>query len=78
MKPNDSKTRDEGHIVFDFTGLGHVDVEDLAMILTARLRSAPGESVWVRSLPDRTAEILKYLRLDHFFLRYPEDDGRPH
>jgi anti-anti-sigma regulatory factor len=78
MKAKDRKSQEDGHVVFDFTGLDHVDVEDLAMILTARLHSAPGDSVWVRSLPERTAEILRYLRLDHFFLRYPEDEGQPH
>jgi hypothetical protein len=78
MKANEKKAQEDSHVVFDFDGLQQVEVEDLAMILTARMHSPPGESVWVRSVPARTAEILKYLRLDHFFLRYPEDDGQPH
>lgn len=64
--------RGTGHIVFDFTGLDQPDVCDLSLILTARLQSAPGESVWVRSLPWQTARILKLLRLDHLFRAYPK------
>ena len=66
----------ETHVVFDFTGLHRPNVADLSLILTARLQSAPGDSVWVRSLPWQTARILEILRLDHWFRRYPEgDDG---
>jgi anti-anti-sigma regulatory factor len=59
------------HVVFDFTGLDQPDVCDLSLILTARLQSAPTDSVWVRSLPWQTARILKILRLDHLFRQYP-------
>ena len=65
----------ERHVVFDFTGLEQANIGDLSLILTARLQSAPTESVWVRSLPWRTAQILKFLRLDHLFRHYPEGDG---
>lgn len=61
----------QGHIVFDFTGLEQPDVCDLSLILTARLQSAPTDSVWVRSLPWQTARILRILRLDHLFRSYP-------
>ncbi len=60
-----------GHVVFDFTGLEQPDVCDLSLILTARLQSAPTDSVWVRSLPWQTARILRVLRLDHLFRQYP-------
>lgn len=70
-----AETPDEGHVVFDFTGLEQANVGDLSLILTARLQSAPTESVWVRSLPWRTAQVLKFLRLDHLFRHYPETDG---
>lgn len=63
------------HVVFDFTGLDRPNVADLSLILTARLQSAPGDSVWVRSLPWQTARILEVLRLDHLFRHYPEGDG---
>ncbi len=70
------ETVDEGHLVFDFTGLQQATVGDLALILTARFATAPTEKVWVRSIPWRTAEVLRILRLDHLFLTYPEDDGQ--
>ena len=66
----------EGHVVFDFTGLDRANVGDLSLILTARLQSDPTESVWVRSLPWHTAQVLKYLKLDHLFRHYPEGDGQ--
>lgn len=59
------------HVVFDFTGLEQPDVCDLSLILTARLQSAPTDSVWVRSLPWQTARVLRMLRLDHLFRHYP-------
>lgn len=59
------------HVVFDFTGLEQPDVCDLSMILTARLQSAPTDSVWVRSLPWQTARILRLMKLDHLFRHYP-------
>lgn len=62
----------EGHVVFDFTGLERPDVCDLALILTARLHTPPGESVWVRALPWHTARVLQALRLDHLFRPYPD------
>lgn len=71
------ETSDEGHVVFDFTGLDQANVGDLALILTARLVTDPSDKVWVRSIPWRTAEVLRILKLDHLFLTYPEDDGRP-
>ena len=61
----------EGHLVFDFTGLHRPDVQDLALILTARLRARPGDSVWVRSLPRHTAHVLAALGLAHLFRAYP-------
>lgn len=66
-----------GHVVFDFTGLEQPDVCDLSLILTARLQSAPTDSVWVRSLPWQTARILRVLRLDHLFREYPATADEP-
>lgn len=68
--------RDEGHVVFDFTGLQQANVAELALILTARLGTAPTDKVWVRSIPWRTAEVLRILKLDHLFHSYPEDEGQ--
>ena len=74
-----TKDRDStGHVVFDFTGLDQPDVGDLSLILTARLRSAPTDQVWVRSLPGQTARILRALRLDHLFRPYPKGSEQLH
>jgi anti-anti-sigma regulatory factor len=70
-----AEQRRNEHIVFDFTGLEQPDVCDLSLILTARLQSAPTDSVWVRSLPSQTARILRLLRLDHLFREYPTSSG---
>jgi len=67
-----------GHVVFDFTGLDRPDVGDLSLILTARLQSAPTDSVWVRSLPWQTERILKILKLDHLFRTYPPGSDEMH
>ena len=66
------------HVVFDFTGLEQPDVGDLSLILTARLRSAPTDQVWVRSLPWQTARVLRHLRLDHLFRPYPRGSQQLH
>ena len=64
----------DAHVVFDFTGLHTPAVSDLALVLTARLQTPPSESVWAREIHPRTAEILRALRLDHMFPRYPDPD----
>lgn len=69
-------TAKEGHMVFDFTGLERPDVCDLALILTARLGAAPGESVWVRALPWQTARVLQAMGLDHLFRHYPAESDQ--
>ncbi len=62
------------HIVFDFSGLTKPDVADLALILTARLKTPPHESVWVRAINPRAAWVLRALGLDHLFRHYPGSD----
>jgi len=64
----------DAHVVFDFTGLHTPAVSDLALVLTARLQTPSSESVWAREIHPRTAEILRALRLDHMFPRYPDPD----
>lgn len=76
LETRTEERQDEGHVVFDFTGLQQANVADLALILTARLGTAPTDKVWVRSLPWRTAEVLRLLKLDHLFHVYPEDEGQ--
>ena len=72
---SDEPTNEEHHVVFDFTGLDRPNVGDLALVLTARLGTAPGDSVWVRSIPWQTQRILEVLHLDHLFRQYPEGEG---
>ena len=59
------------NVVFDFTGLRRPDVADLALILTARLKTPLHESVWVRAIHPTTARVLQAMGLDHLFRSYP-------
>ncbi len=59
--------------VYDFTGLRRPDFHDLSLILTARL-AEPAECVWVRALDERTAQVLRALRLNHLFRLLPTSD----
>ena len=68
--------QEEAHVVFDFTGLEQPNLGDLSLILTARMQSGMSDNVWVRSVPWRTAQVLRMLRLDHLFRQYPEGDGQ--
>ncbi len=61
----------EHDLVFDFTGLNRADVCDLSLILTARLRAAPDERVWVRALHNSTWSTLCSLGVDHLFHQCP-------
>jgi anti-anti-sigma regulatory factor len=72
LEPGVDEIPEESHVVFDFTGLEQPNIGELSLILTARLRSAAHENVWVRSLPPRTARVLAILGLDHLFRTYPE------
>ena len=76
ISPEQSKNAvdSDAHVVFDFTGLHTTAVSDLALVLTARLQTPQSESVWAREIHQRTAEILRALRLDHMFPRYPDPD----
>jgi hypothetical protein len=78
LEHGSDETPEKSHVVFDFTGLEQANIGDLSLILTARLQSAPTDSVWVRSLPWRTAQVLKILRLDHLFRHYPEAEDQMH
>ena len=61
----------ETDLVFDFSGLHPLELADLALVLTARLSTAPGDRVWVRALPQGAWRVLRTLGLDHLFRFYP-------
>lgn len=71
----EARNDNDEHVVFDLSGTGNANIEDIALILTARLQSAPADHVWVHSIPSRTAQILSFLRLEHLFRLVPEDNG---
>ena len=70
-----ASSEDERGVVFDFTGLHRPELCDLAWILTARLKSAPEQRVWVRALPESTWTVLRALGLDHLFHVLPRAGG---
>ncbi len=75
LQERPTEAPEASHVVFDFAGLERPNVGDLSLIITARLRSEPGDEVWAKSLPEHTAKILEVLKLDHLFRRYPDAGG---
>jgi hypothetical protein len=69
--PTEGRPTHQADVVFDFSGLDRPRVTDLALILTARMRAAPGDRVWARSLPPSLWRVLRSLGLDHMFRLYP-------
>lgn len=70
-------TPDATDVVFDFSGLDRARLTDLALILTARLRTPPSERVWARALPLDMWHVLRALGLDHLFRVYPGPSSEP-
>lgn len=65
-------------LVFDFSGVGHVDLAGLAMMLTARqLAQEDSRDVWVRGLPDEAWRVLYALGLQDYFRLFPLMIGPP-
>jgi anti-anti-sigma regulatory factor len=59
-------------LVFDFSGVGHVDLASLSLLLTARqLAQEDSRDVWVRGLPDDTWRVLYQLGLQNYFRLFP-------
>ena len=59
-------------LVFDFSGVGHVDLAGLSLLLTARqLAQEDSRDVWVRGLPDDTWRVLYQLGLQNYFRLFP-------
>lgn len=63
-------------LVFDFSGVGHVDLAGLSILLTARqLAHLDQRDVWVRGLPDDTWRVLYALGLQGYFRLFPQMIG---
>lgn len=59
-------------LVFDFSGVGHVDLGGLSLVLTARqLAQESSRDVWVRGLPDDAWQVLYALGLQDYFRLFP-------
>jgi len=59
-------------LVFDFSGVGHVDLAGLSILLTARqLAQQDSRDVWVRGLPDDAWRVLYALGLQDYFRLFP-------
>jgi anti-anti-sigma regulatory factor len=72
----DGTTPTRMDLVFDFSGVGHVDLAGLSMMLTAReLAQADSRDVWVRALPDDAWRVLYALGLQDYFRLFPSMIG---
>jgi anti-anti-sigma regulatory factor len=68
----DGTTPIRADLVFDFSGVGHVDLAGLSMLLTARqLAQEDSRDVWVRALPDDAWRVLYALGLQDYFRLFP-------
>jgi anti-anti-sigma regulatory factor len=66
------QTPNGSDLVFDFSGVGHVDLGGLSLLLTARqLAHEDSRDVWVRALPDDTWQVLYALGLQDYFRLFP-------
>ena len=66
------QTASGSDLVFDFSGVGHVDLGGLSLLLTARqLAHEDSRDVWVRALPDDTWQVLYALGLQDYFRLFP-------
>ncbi len=64
-------------LVFEFSGKRGLDLRDLALVLTARLRTGPRGRVWVKEIPVETWNVLRSLGLDHYFMVVPGTGDAP-
>jgi len=64
-------------VIFDFSGRRQLRLTDLALVLTARLRTGPGGTVRVKEIPWETWSVLRALGLDHLFLVVPQAGDAP-
>jgi anti-anti-sigma regulatory factor len=77
MRQNDHSLPDgaaptRADLVFDFSGVEHVDLAGLSILLTARqLAQQDSRDVWVRGLPDDAWRVLYALGLQDHFRLFP-------
>ena len=70
--PTGGGTPPRTDLVFDFSGVGHVDLAGLSLMLTARqLAQQDSRDVWVRGLPDDGWRALYALGLQDYFRLFP-------
>lgn len=63
-------------LVFDFSGMDDMTVQDLSVLLTAqRLASSEDRTVWVTGVAHRTWYALDALGLARFFRPFPDEEG---
>jgi anti-anti-sigma regulatory factor len=68
----DQETPNGADLVFDFSGVGHMDLGGLSLLLTARqLAQEDSRDVWVRALPDDAWQVLYALGLQDYFRLFP-------
>lgn len=73
-RSNDDRTPAEP--VFDFTGVGRVDLGALALMLTAReLLPEENRTVWVAGLPGSFWSSMRSMGLDGYFQQIPSRKG---
>lgn len=59
-------------LVFDFSGVAHVDLAGLSLVLTARqIAREDHRDVWLRGLPSATWRVLHALGLQDYFRLFP-------
>lgn len=62
--------------VFDFTGVGRVDLGGLAIMLTAReMMPEENRRVWVAGLPPSFWNSMRSMGLDGYFMQLPSRRG---
>lgn len=62
--------------VFDFTGVGRVDLGALAIMLTAReMMPEENRRVWVAGLPPSFWNSMRSMGLDGYFMQLPSRRG---
>lgn len=66
---------DGSGLVFDFSDLDHMRVQDLSVLLTARqMASADDRTVWATGVEAQTWKALRAMGLKGYFKQFPTSD----